>query len=85
MKLKLVTTLLAFLTLSACASVKMVEADSQGGLVQYRRRGLAKESRHDDALTKADEHCKRNGFATYQIEKEYESGRYQEIRFSCKK
>lgn len=77
--------LVTLLTLTACASVKMVEADNQGGLVQYRRRGLAKDARHDQALQKADEHCKHNGFATYQIEKEYENGRYQDIRFSCKK
>jgi hypothetical protein len=77
-------TIAVLSSLLAFSDMKMVEADAQGGLVKYRRHGIGKDSRHDEALAKADDHCKKNGFATYKIENEFDDGRFHEIKFSCR-
>lgn len=76
----LTTTIFAF---SSCASVTVIEKNATGGTLKIRKRGITKESRHDKAISEADEHCKRNGFTSYKVENESQDGRHLIIRFSC--
>lgn len=45
---------LSMVSLCGSSGIKMVEADAQGGLIKYRRHGIGKDSRHEEALSKAD-------------------------------
>lgn len=83
MFVKIWTALMMVVLLGACASTKLVETRTDGGTIKFRKRGLAKEQREDNAVKEADEHCKRNGFKTYQVESEVQDGRYIVMRFKC--
>lgn len=69
--------------LGACGSVKMIEQSSDGGTLKYRRRGLTSERRESKAMAEADEHCKRNGYKTYKVEKQVQDGRFIQVQFKC--
>jgi len=82
-KLTLLILILTSAILTSCSGVKNVEMRADGGTLKFRKRGLTKEHREDNTLSKADEHCKQNGFKTYKVESEVEDGRFMLVRFNC--
>ncbi len=73
--------------LSACSSVKMVEGDTQGGIVKYHKSAGEKDrdANRTAALAKAEQHCKRHGFTTYKVQDELMDGEEQVVKFQCRK
>ncbi len=85
--MRLLKTSLALFVIASvsisCSGVKNVEMRADGGTLKFRKRGLTKDHREDNTYSKADEHCKQNGFKTYKIESEVEDGRFMVVRFNC--
>ena len=50
---------------------------------KFRKRGLTTDLGEEKAMGEANEHCKMNGFKTYQVESESQDGRYLQVRYKC--
>jgi hypothetical protein len=79
------TALLLALAAAAfgCASGIEMQADHQGGAVRFRT-GSGQEARHEDALARALEHCRAQGFDAYSVTREFDEDGRRSIDFSCR-
>jgi hypothetical protein len=83
MKKSLALSVMPFLLFLACSSSRSVRLDADGGLLKYRRWTVAPEGERQDALAKAEAHCKQNGFSSFTVTHETEEHREGYIEFKC--
>jgi hypothetical protein len=66
--------------LTGCGGGVGLVADHEGGVVRYSQSG----GEHEKAISTASTHCRRQGFTSYSITREYVEGDRGGIDFKCR-
>jgi hypothetical protein len=69
--------------LAGCASKLVIEANHEGGVVRFAL-GAGQNERHDQAVQRALEHCRTQGFNSYTVTREYDEPGRRSIDFRCR-